>query len=271
MTLYLCPTPLGNLEDITYRVLRVLKEADIIAAEDTRHTKKLLNHFNIHTHLTSYHEHNKHNKTETIINYLLSGKVVALVSDAGTPGIADPGEELIKEAIKSDIAVISLPGPVAAVTALVGSGLPTQPFAFYGFPPAKGGERKDFLKHILAEDKTVVMYEAPHRLNKTLAQLCDAAPSRQVVVAREITKIHEQYYRATLAEALKYFEENLPRGEITLILAPASKEPIPLEHAIEAARQLIHDGISLSQAVREAAKATGVSRNKLYEKMIEKE
>ncbi|HHX74237.1 MAG TPA: 16S rRNA (cytidine(1402)-2'-O)-methyltransferase, partial [Firmicutes bacterium] len=226
-TLYLCPTPLGNLEDITLRVLRILREADKIAAEDTRQTRKLLSHYGIHTPLVSYHEHNRKQKTPKLLQWLHAGETIALVSDAGTPAIADPGEELVKQAVAEQLTVIALPGPVAAVTALSASGLPAVPFVFYGFLPPRGPQKKTVLAKILAEDKTVIFYEAPHRLRRTLAALAAADGTRQAVVARELTKLHETYHRGTLAEVSSYFARVEPRGECTVVLAPGVRAEEP--------------------------------------------
>ena len=270
--LYLCPTPLGNLEDVTLRVLRILREADIIAAEDTRHTRKLLSRYDIHTPLVSYHEHNKTKKTDTILEWLQNGKTVALVSDAGTPAIADPGEELVRAAISHDISVISLPGPVAAVTALCASGLPVAPFVFYGFLPQRGKEKKEALARILAEDKTVVFYEAPHRLVKTLAALLADDEERQIVVARELTKIHEEYHRGSIKELHEAFTRTEPRGECTVILgARRTILDADRDDPLELAEKFLASGYSTRQAAREVAGLTGFSRNEIYRRIIEKE
>lgn len=270
-TLYLCPTPLGNLEDISLRVLRILKEADRIAAEDTRHTRKLLSHYNIHTPLTSYHEHNRFKKGPIILGWLQAGLNVALVSDAGTPGIADPGEDLVREAIGSGVPVVPLPGPVAAVTALIASGLPSSPFAFYGFLPARGSERKKISQRMIAEDKTVIFYEAPHRLVKTLKQLQADTGERQVVVARELTKMHEQFIRGTLAEVITHFSHCEPRGECTVLLAPgAAQQPSVTTDPVLLVEELAAQGLTKKDAIREAAKRLGMPRNDVYKRVLEK-
>ncbi|MBS3886433.1 MAG: 16S rRNA (cytidine(1402)-2'-O)-methyltransferase [Dethiobacter sp.] len=268
-TLYLCPTPLGNMEDITLRVLRILGEADKIAAEDTRRTRKLLSHFKIHTPLTSYHEHNKHKKGAVILAWLQAGLCVALVSDAGTPGIADPGEDLVKDALNHGIQVVSLPGPVAAVTALVASGLPSVPFAFYGFLPARGSERKMIVSRILGEDKTVVFYEAPHRLVKTLTELQADEQSRQVVVARELTKVYEQFVRGTLTEVQAHFSLNEPRGECTVLLAGKGKKPC-LAEPVALVEDLLKEGLTKKEAIREAANRLKLPRNDVYKRVLAK-
>jgi 16S rRNA (cytidine1402-2'-O)-methyltransferase len=270
-TLYLCPTPLGNLEDITLRVLRILKEVSRIAAEDTRHTRKLLSHFDIHVPLLSYHEHNKIKKTPYILERLLAGEDVALVSDAGTPGIADPGEELVREAIGNGIPVIALPGPVAAVTALSASGLPSTPFAFYGFIPARGKVRKGMLADIERETKTTVFYEAPHRLVKTLSELAGMTQKgRQVVVARELTKIHEEFIRGTLDVVLNHFTQNPPRGECTVVLEK-KVEKLEINMGSEAlVDELLATGFDKKNAIREAARRLSIPRREVYNVIHEK-
>jgi 16S rRNA (cytidine1402-2'-O)-methyltransferase len=271
-SLYLCPTPLGNLDDITLRVLKTLREVQVIAAEDTRRTRKLLSHFDIHTPLISYHEHSRAKRTEEIIDRLLRGENVALVSDAGTPVLSDPGEELIREALRQKITVYSLPGPVAAVTALVASGLPAVPFVFYGFLPPKGKQKKEVLAKMLAEDKTVIFYEAPHRLRKTLAALKEADSERRVVVARELTKLHEQYHHGSLEEIWRYFEEHEPRGEITVLLSPRlQKNERSREELLGMAVKLLEEGFSVREAARKIAQLTGGSRNEIYNLLIKKE
>ncbi|NLM51273.1 MAG: 16S rRNA (cytidine(1402)-2'-O)-methyltransferase [Firmicutes bacterium] len=269
-TLYLCPTPLGNLEDVTLRVLRTLREADKIAAEDTRHTRKLLSHYNIHTPLVSYHEHNKKAKTALLINWLQEGQTIALVSDAGTPAISDPGEELVQAAIARNLPVVSLPGPTALITALTASGLPVCPFAFYGFLPSRGKEKKAMLEKILAEEKTVIFYEAPHRLQKTLAALKQADGNRRVVVARELTKMHEEYHRGTLAEIADYFAAVPPRGECTVLLEAAAPKDMPQMDIEALAAEFLAKGLSTREAAREVARLTGLSRNEVYQKIIKK-
>ncbi|MBT9140280.1 MAG: Ribosomal RNA small subunit methyltransferase I [Dehalococcoidia bacterium] len=268
-TLYLCPTPLGNMEDITLRALRILGEADKIAAEDTRRTRKLLSRYNIHTPLTSYHEHNRHKKGAVILAWLQAGLQVALVSDAGTPGIADPGEALVKDALSNGIQVVSLPGPVAAVTALVASGLPCVPFAFYGFLSARGSDRKATVSRILGEDKTVIFYEAPHRLVKTLAELHADEESRQVVVARELTKVYEQFVRGTLTEVQAHFSVNEPRGECTVLLAGKVNMPCLVE-PVMLVEDLLKKGLTKKEAIREAAIRLKLPRNDVYKRVLKK-
>lgn len=268
-TLYLCPTPLGNLEDITLRAIRILREADRIAAEDTRRTRKLLNHLAIRKPLTSYHEHNKSSKTPVILTWLLDGLSVALVSDAGTPGIADPGEDLVRDAIRHGVPVRPLPGAVAAVTALVASGLMTVPFTFYGFLPPRGTKKHEILSRLLEEDRTVIFYEAPHRLQKTLASLAETDPKRQVVVAREMTKVHEEFIRGTLTEVSAYFQTGEPKGEITVLIAGSEEKQDGKENPLEVALRFMREGMSTKEAAREASRCTGISRNKIYKKLLD--
>ena len=204
-TLYLCATPIGNLEDITFRVIRTLKEVDIIAAEDTRNSIKLLNHFEIDTPMTSYHEFNKYDKADYLVGEMLAGKNVAVITDAGTPGISDPGEELVKKAAAAGITVTSLPGPAACVTALTISALPTRRFAFEAFLPADKKERADVLEDLKSETRTIIMYEAPHRLLKTLSELKETLGNRKISVCRELTKKHEEALRTDLEGAIAHF------------------------------------------------------------------
>lgn len=270
--LYLCPTPIGNLEDITLRTLKVLKEADLIAAEDTRHTRKLLNHYQVKTPLTSFHEHNKAKKIPVLLERLLAGETVALVSDAGMPGISDPGEELVREAIAHNIKVTALPGPSAVITALVASGLPPVPFTFLGFAPARGKKRKEFLAGALQEQKTVVFYEAPHRLQKMLGELAESDAERKVVVAREISKIHEEYVRGTVGEVYRHFSDREPQGECTVILAAADRPKKPREERSleEVMEELLAMGLGNKEAAREAALRFGMSRREVYQRFFAK-
>ncbi|MBP5304319.1 MAG: 16S rRNA (cytidine(1402)-2'-O)-methyltransferase, partial [Lachnospiraceae bacterium] len=223
-TLYLCATPIGNLEDITFRVIRTLKEVDIIAAEDTRNSIKLLNHFEIDTPMTSYHEFNKYDKADYLVGEMLAGKNVAVITDAGTPGISDPGEELVKKAAAAGITVTSLPGPAACVTALTISALPTRRFAFEAFLPADKKERADVLEDLKSETRTIIMYEAPHRLLKTLSELKETLGNRKISVCRELTKKHEEALRTDLEGAIAHFTANEPKGEFVLVLEGKSFE-----------------------------------------------
>lgn len=222
MSLYVVATPIGNLEDITERALRILKEVDLIAAEDTRHTRKLLSRYKIDTPTTSYHGHSTDAKVAALVAKMEEGEDIALVSDAGTPGISDPAYSLIQTALKAEVQVIPIPGPAAFLTALMGSGLPMDKFVYMGFIPAKKG-RKSLFESIKDEKRTVIFYESPHRIQKTLNQMLDAlGPDRTVVLAREITKIHETFHRGTLGEIHDEFSKSKPKGEMVLLVAPLS-------------------------------------------------
>lgn len=216
--LYLCATPIGNLEDITYRVLRTLKEVDLIAAEDTRNSIKLLNHFEIKTPMTSYHEYNKIEKAYQLVDKLREGKNIALITDAGTPGISDPGEDLVRICYEEGIEVTSLPGAAACITALTMSGLPTRRFAFEAFLPRDKKERAAILLELKDETRTIIIYEAPHHLVKTLEELYDTLGDRQISICRELTKRYEEKMRTTLSDSLVYYGENEPRGEYVLVI-----------------------------------------------------
>ncbi|MEP7292891.1 MAG: 16S rRNA (cytidine(1402)-2'-O)-methyltransferase [Chloroflexota bacterium] len=215
--LYVVATPIGNLEDITLRALRVLQSVKLIAAEDTRHSRKLLNHYNIHTRLTSYHEHNKQTKTATLVDFLASGDL-ALITDAGTPGISDPGYELITAAIEAGIRVVALPGANAITTALSASGLPTDAYRFYGFPPRKDGELRQFLAARAEYPETLIFYESPNRLVKTLGVMREVLGDRQAVVGLELTKLFEEFARGTFSELIVHFAREPIRGEVTLMV-----------------------------------------------------
>lgn len=216
--IYVTPTPIGNLEDITYRALNVLKDATIIAAEDTRRTKKLLNHFHINTPLMSYHEHNKKVSKQEVLKHLEEGGTVALVSDAGMPAISDPGFELIKASIREDYPVIVLPGANAALCALIGSGLPTNEFLFYGFLPRKNKDKRDELERLSKLPSTIIFYESPYRIKTTLTSLLDTFGDRQVAIARELTKLYEEYLRGKTSEIISWFETNEPKGEYCIVV-----------------------------------------------------
>ncbi len=276
-TLYLCATPIGNLEDITYRVVRVLSEADVIAAEDTRNSIKLLNHFQIHTPMTSYHEYNKIEKGRQLVERMLAGENVALITDAGTPGISDPGEELVKMAWEAGITVTSLPGPAACITALTASGLPTRRFAFEAFLPSEKKERQAVLAEMARETRTMVVYEAPHRLVRTLAELLEALGDRPVTVCRELTKKHETFFRTTFSEALAYYEANEPRGECVLVIAGRSREEIRAEEIAafeemtveEHLQRYLDEGMDKKAAMKAVAADRGVSRREIYQALLE--
>lgn len=276
-TLYLCATPIGNLEDITLRVLRILKEADLIAAEDTRQTIKLLNHFEIKTPIVSYHEHNKYQKTPVLVKELLEGKNIALVTDAGTPAISDPGAELALAAYEAGAAVTSLPGASAVITALTLSGLNTRNFAFEGFLPQEKKERARVLERLKTSTYTTVFYEAPHRLTKTLELVAQViSPGRKIAVCRELTKRHETVLQCSLAEAIYYFQENEPRGEFVFVLEGEDAavleqqeqkkwESIPLEEHME---QYLSQGMDRKEAMRAVAKDRGMTKNQVYKSLL---
>lgn len=272
-TLYLCGTPIGNLEDVTLRVLRVLGEADLIAAEDTRHTRKLLGRYGIKTPLTSFHAHNRVRKTPELLERLRAGASVALVSDAGMPGISDPGAELVAEAARAGFNVVPVPGPSAVLTALVVSGLRTDRFVFEGFLPRRG--RKRALEGLRGERRTVVLFEAPTRLQATLEDILEVLGNRMVVVARELTKQHEEVFRGTVIEARAHFTALPPRGEFTLVLEGGAGEPVSLapEPAALAAQlaELQAAGSTRGNALREVARRHGMSRRQLYGLLVDPE
>lgn len=265
--LYIVPTPIGNLEDMTYRAVRILQEADIIAAEDTRQTMKLCNHFEIDTKLVSYHEHNKQVSGERLLEDLLSGKQVALVSDAGMPGISDPGSDLIRLAIAADIPVVVLPGANAALTALVASGLPTERFLYYGFLPRKKKERREALETLRYEQGTLIFYEAPHRLKEMLGGVLEILGDRQLTLARELTKRYEEYIRGSVTEALDWASEEV-RGEFVVIVEGTTEErPSEIQQEADPLDQIeryIADGEKPNAALKRVAKERRLDRQALY-------
>lgn len=277
-TLYLCATPIGNLEDMTYRAVRVLGEVALIAAEDTRHTRQLLTHFDIHTRLTSYHEHNKYEKEAELIDYLLAGNDLACVSDAGLPGIADPGSALAQAAIAAGIRVVPLPGANAALSALIASGLDTTRFSFVGFLPRTKQKRRERLAEVAAETETLLFYEAPHHLKETLKDILQALGDRRAVLARELTKRYEEFRRGKLSELLAAYQSEEPRGEFVIVLeganeeakAAAEKEKIVVTPA-ERVAQLLAEGIDRKEAMRRTAKELGLSRRDVYQACLEAE
>ena len=271
--LYLCATPIGNLEDMTYRVVRTLGEVDLIAAEDTRNSIKLLNHFDIHTPMTSYHEYNKIDKAYVLINKMQEGQNIALITDAGTPGISDPGEELAAMCYEAGIEVTSLPGPAACITALTLSGLPTRRFAFEAFLPADKKERKIILEELKDETRTIILYEAPHRLVRTLRELGEVlGGDRHLTVCRELTKKHETAFRTTFAEAVSYYESNDPKGECVLVIEGKSREEAREEERKQWEEMTIEDhmevytkqGMDKKSAMKAVAKDRGVSKRDIY-------
>ena len=274
--LYICPTPIGNLEDITIRVLKVLREVDLIAAEDTRHTIKLLNHFRIQKPLTSYHEHNFRTKGIILVNKLLEGKNIALVSDAGMPGISDPGSDMIKLCIEEKIPFEVLPGAMAGISALVGSGLDTTKFAFEGFLEKDKGHRRKRLKMIQKEDRTLIFYEAPHRVIHALKDMVSILGNRKAVIARELTKIHEEYIRGNLIELIEHLTLNPPRGEIVLLCEGADLEKLAMEEKNKLEQITIRehillfmkDGLDKKAAIKEVAKRRNISKRVVYRESI---
>ncbi|MBD2513680.1 16S rRNA (cytidine(1402)-2'-O)-methyltransferase [Nostoc sp. FACHB-973] len=267
-TLYVVGTPIGNLEDMTFRAVRILQTVDIIAAEDTRHTGKLLQHFEVKTPQISYHEHNRTSRIPELLEYLANDKAIALVSDAGMPGISDPGYELIKACIEAGISVVPIPGASAAITALSAAGLPTDRFVFEGFLPAKTQQRREHLESLQTESRTLIFYESPHRLQDTLQDLAEVWGSdRQIVLGRELTKLYEEFWRGTIAEAIAHYSQREPQGEYTLVLAGiAPSQPQLTEEELKSElKQLISQGISRSQASRQLAKVTSLPRRQLYQ------
>ncbi|MDD2897372.1 MAG: 16S rRNA (cytidine(1402)-2'-O)-methyltransferase [Desulfuromonadaceae bacterium] len=264
-TLYIIATPIGNLEDITYRAVRILGEVDLIAAEDTRHSLKLLSHFGISKPLTSYFDHNQQIKGERILNALRQGKSVALISDAGTPCISDPGYQLVRDAVAENIPVVPVPGACAAVAALSASGLPTDSFTFAGFPPSRQGKRRTFLIGMNALPGTLVLYEAPHRLIDTLSDIREVLGERQVIVARELTKMFEECIRGTVSEVITAVSHVVVRGEVVLLVAPGEVVPLECEPLAEVLSRLMADGnLSIKDIAKQAAAVSGISRSEAY-------
>lgn len=271
--LYLVATPIGNLEDMTYRAVRILKEVDLIAAEDTRNSIKLLNHFEIKTPMTSYHEHNKYEKAMILVGKLSEGLNIAVITDAGTPGISDPGEELVKQCYEAGIRVVPVPGACAAVNALIASGLSTRRFAFEAFLPVDKKDRKDIIEEIKRETRTLVIYEAPHRLVRTIDELANALGNRKVTVCRELTKKHETFFQTSLEEAKEYYTENEPKGECIIVVEGLSREELWEEKrsvwkdmSIEQhVLMYIEQGLDKKEATKLVAKDRGVSKRDIYD------
>jgi 16S rRNA (cytidine1402-2'-O)-methyltransferase len=267
-TLYLVGTPIGNLSDMTVRGLEVLRSVDTIAAEDTRHTGKLLHHFQIQTTQISYHEHNEQQRIPELIAKLQAGKSIALVTDAGVPGISDPGYQLVAACVAAGIQVVPIPGVTAAITALSASGLPTDRFVFEGFLPAKGEPRRERLRSVEGESRTIIFYESPHRLRQTLGDLAATfGGERQIVLARELTKLHEEFWRGTVDAAIAHYTHTEPQGEYTLVLAGAiALKPTLSDTAItEELIALFAQGMSRSQASRYLSEQTNLSRRYIYQ------
>ena len=272
--LYVCGTPIGNLEDITYRTLKVLNEVDLIAAEDTRHSIKLLNHFEISKPLTSYHEHNKENKGGYLINKLLSGENIALISDAGMPGISDPGEEIIKQAIENDIEVIVLPGPTASITALIGSGLETGKFVFEGFLDRDKKRRREELELIKHEKRTIIFYESPHRLKDTLKDMLKILGNRNIAVNRELTKKYQEVIRTNIQGCIDIFNEREVKGEFVLIVEGFKGE---IEETCEYndlndreyVIKLMEEGITKKDAIKFVCKERKLKKDIVYKQVLD--
>ena len=273
-TLYLVATPIGNLSDFSPRAVETLETADFIAAEDTRVSVKLLNHFNIKKPLVSYHEHNHISAGQAILSRLMAGESCALVTDAGTPAISDPGEDLVRICAEAGIEVLSIPGCCAAVNALAVSGLPTGRFTFEGFLSANKKIRRDHLDSLKNEERTMIFHEAPHKLRTTLEDLCAAfGPDRKISLCRELTKLHEETRRCTLGEAVEFYTENAPKGEFVLVIAgaePRQEAAITLEDAVAQVLALKEQGLRLKDAAKEVAEHTGLSKNELYAAALEK-
>lgn len=278
-TLYLCATPIGNLDDITVRCLNTLRECDLIACEDTRHSLKLLNHFDIHKPLTSYFEHNKKEKGKYIISEILSGKNVALITDAGTPAISDPGEELVAQCIESQIRVVPVPGAVALINALIISGQSTGRFAFEGFLSVNKKSRFDHLDSVANDERTLIFYEAPHKLKRTLADMRACFGNRRISLVRELTKIHEECVYTTFDEAIAYYEYNVPKGEYVLIVE--GKDPMCKKEErslafgtlsiCEHVNMLIDSGMDKKEAIKKAAADRGISKRDVYNEFVKED
>ena len=278
-TLYLCATPIGNLEDMTFRAVRILKEVDVIAAEDTRNSVKLLNHFDIHTPMTSYHEFNKIDKGQYLVKRLLEGENIALITDAGMPGISDPGEELVRMCRDAGVPVTAVPGACACVTALVISGRPTRRFCFEAFLPTDKKERRAVLEELKTETRTSIIYEAPHRLVKTLQELLNELGDRKITVCKELTKKHETGFETTLKEVVPYYEQNEPRGEYVLVLEGCSRQQMEQEAQDAWKEMSIGDhmklyeeqGMNRKDAMKQVAKDRGVGKREIYQALLEEE
>ncbi|MCI9174222.1 MAG: 16S rRNA (cytidine(1402)-2'-O)-methyltransferase [Lachnospiraceae bacterium] len=275
--LYLCATPIGNLEDITLRVLRVLKEVDLIAAEDTRNSIKLLNHFDIKTPMTSYHEYNKIEKAYQLVEKMQQGQNIALITDAGTPGISDPGEDLVRICQESGIGVTSLPGAAACITALTMSGLPARRFAFEAFLPREKKERERILASLKNETRTIILYEAPHHLRKTLEELYETLGDRGIALCRELTKKYETVFPTSISGAMAYYEKEEPRGEFVLVIQGKSFQEIQKEQqesweSLTLEEHMAHyenQGISRKEAMKLVAKDRGISKREVYGRLLE--
>jgi 16S rRNA (cytidine1402-2'-O)-methyltransferase len=273
MALYLVSTPIGNLEDITLRALRVLKEVNLVACEDTRHTRRLLDHFGISKPTISYHEHNEQGRATELVQRMLGGESIAIVTDAGTPGISDPAYRIVTAAIEKGISVIPIPGAVALIAGLTASGLPTDSFLFAGFLPHKKMARRTRLEELKPQRATLVFYEAPHRIRETLADALEGLGDRQAAVARELTKLHEQFIRGKLSEIAGHFKTHEPRGEMTLVIAGSADDNLPAVEfgsVSEQVERLIGEsGLTRNEAIKQAAKSRGLSKREAYQLMLE--
>ena len=278
--LYLCATPIGNLNDMTIRCVEILKSVGLIAAEDTRNSIKLLNHFDIHTPMTAYHEFNRFEKADELVEKLLNGTSVACITDAGTPGISDPGEVLVQKAVEAGVEVVSVPGACAVVSALVISGLSTRRFLFEGFLPFEKKDRKERLLRLADEEATIVLYEAPHRLLKTLKDLQDAGyGSRRIALCKELTKVHENVLRLSIAEAAAYYEQNEPKGEFVLVMEGADPAALKQQKQDEWETLTVSEhvafyekqGMDRKDAMKQAAKDRGLSKRDIYHSLIDSE
>ncbi|MBQ8319135.1 MAG: 16S rRNA (cytidine(1402)-2'-O)-methyltransferase [Lachnospiraceae bacterium] len=271
--LYLVATPIGNLEDMTFRAVRILKEVDIIAAEDTRNSIKLLNHFDIKTPMTSYHEHNKYDKATVLVGKLLEGQNIAVITDAGTPGISDPGEELVKQCYEAGIDVVPVPGACAAVNAVIASGLPTRRFVFEAFLPADKKERRFILEELKEETRTMIIYEAPHRLVKTLKELLETLGNRRANICRELTKKHESFFLTTLEDAIAHYDGVEPKGECIIVVEGLSRDQIIEEERrqwddMTIEEHLTHymaSGMDKKEAIKQVAKDRGLPKRQVYD------
>ncbi|HFH9838567.1 TPA: 16S rRNA (cytidine(1402)-2'-O)-methyltransferase [Streptococcus suis] len=267
-SLYLVPTPIGNLQDMTFRAIQTLKDVHVIAAEDTRNTGLLLKHFEIDTKQTSFHEHNAHEKIPVLIDWLKSGQSIAQVSDAGLPSISDPGHDLVKAAIAEDIPVVALPGASAGITALIASGLVPQPHIFYGFLPRKSGQQKDFFQEKRSYPETQIFYESPYRVADTLENMFSVYGDRQVTVVRELTKLYEEYQRGTISEVLDYLKDNPLKGECLIIVAGAGEEELPSVEDVDLKAEVekeIAAGRKPNQAIKEIAKRYQLKKQEVYD------
>ena len=267
--LYIVATPIGNLEDLTFRALRILKEVDLIAAEDTRYSRRLLDHYGIKTPLTSYHEHNEQSKARQLVERMQRGESIALISDAGTPVLSDPGHRLVREAIRSAILVSPVPGPSALVAALSASGLSIEPFAFEGFLPAKRKERREKLQSLRAEARTLVFYEAPHRLKESLEDIGAIFGNREMVLAREISKVHEEFLRGSAIDLIAKLADRDVRGELTLVIAGAADEPAAAEEIMTEIRKLKGQGIRVKEIASLLGEKYSVAKREVYRMVLE--